>query len=491
MIRRAFVAGLLVIGLVAGLAIPSAVVLAQDEGTVVAEGFNGPQGVLVAPDGSVWVIEGGVGGDTAIEMVDPASGQVVEAMMGDTARVVEVTPDGEQNVVAVLPSVHVGEDFVGGARLALLDGKLYATSGEWLGTLGDEALPLMGVVAEIADGEATTVGDVWETERTTNPDGVQVHSHPYDLAVGPDGSLWVADAGANSLFTVDPESGAVEFVATFDAMPGVFPNPNRGGEMLTDPVPTGVAFDADGNAYVSLLSGAPFIPGSAKVVKVDAAGEVSDYATGLTMLTDLTAGPDGNLYAVQFAVFTDQGPTLNSGALVKVAEGEGSTPVVEGLSFPTSVDFNEAGDAYVTINGVGAPGSGAVVMYAGVAAASDAEGAETEEGATTEAAAAATAEPVEEMDAEAEATEEPAEEMAAEATEEPAEEMAAEEMATEEPAEEMAAEQAATEEPAEEAPAPEQLPATGGFATNPVVIAIAGALALLAVVGGVVALRKS
>ncbi len=79
------------------------------------------------------------------------------------------------------------------------------------------------------------------------------------------------------------------------------------------------------------------------------------------MLTDLEAGPDGNLYAVQFAVFTDQGPTLNSGALVKVAEGEGSTPVVEGLSFPTSVDFNEAGDAYVTINGVGAGST--VVMY--------------------------------------------------------------------------------------------------------------------------------
>ncbi len=86
-------------------------------------------------------------------------------------------------------------------------------------------------------------------------------------------------------------------------------------------------------------------------------------STGLTIMTDLEAGPDGNLYAVQFAVFTDQGPTLNSGALVKVAEGEGSTPVVGGLSFPTSVDFNEAGDAYVTINGVGAPGCGAVVMY--------------------------------------------------------------------------------------------------------------------------------
>lgn len=42
--------------------------------------------------------------------------------------------------------------------------------------------------------------------------------------------------------------------------------------------------------------------------------------------------------------------------------------MISGLSFPTSVDFNAAGDAYVTINGVGAPGSGEVVMYSGVAA---------------------------------------------------------------------------------------------------------------------------
>jgi len=39
-----------------------------------------------------------------------------------------------------------------------------------------------------------------------------------------------------------------------------------------------------------------------------------------------------------------------------------------GLSFPTSVDFNSAGDAYVVINGVGAPGSGEVVKFAGLTA---------------------------------------------------------------------------------------------------------------------------
>jgi hypothetical protein len=133
--------------------------------------------------------------------------------------------------------------------------------------------------------------------------------------------------------------------------------------MEADPVPTGVAFDPAGNVYVSHLPGFPFLPGSAKVVKVTPAGQVSDYATGLTMLTDLRNGPDGNMYAVQIGVFTEQGPTPNSGAIIRVKEGDASEVVLSGLSFPTSVDFNAAGDAYVTINGIGAPGSGEVVMY--------------------------------------------------------------------------------------------------------------------------------
>ena len=41
------------------MAMPATPALAQDVGTVIAEGFNGPQGVLAAPDGSVWVIEAG------------------------------------------------------------------------------------------------------------------------------------------------------------------------------------------------------------------------------------------------------------------------------------------------------------------------------------------------------------------------------------------------------------------------------------------------
>jgi hypothetical protein len=102
------------------------------------------------------------------------------------------------------------------------------------------------------------------------------------------------------------------------------------------------------------------------VVKVGADGSVSDFATGMTMLTDLQTGPDGMLYGVSFGQFTETGPVPNMGAVLRIREGGASEVLIEGLSFPTSIDFNEAGDAFVTINGVGAPGSGEVVRFDGL-----------------------------------------------------------------------------------------------------------------------------
>jgi len=342
---------------------------AEGEGTTLAGGFNGPQGVLVAPDGSVWVIDSGVGGDTEVAFVDPNTGESATATYGESARVVRIDPDGTQTVVATLPSMVVGTETLGGARLALVDGTLYATSGGWIDVPSPIPSPAMAAVVKIEEGVVTPVASGWELEAGQNLDGFIVESHPYDLTLGPDGVLWVADAGANDLLKVDPMSGDIQVVAVFaEGVPSPLPNPNRDGAMEADPVPTGIAFDSSGNAYVSFLPGFPFLPGSGKVVQVSSDGQVSDYATGLTMVTDLQTGPDGNLYAVQLGQFTEQGPVPNSGAIVRVKEGDSSEVVVGELSFPTSIDFNPDGDAYVTINGVGAPGTGEVVKFAALTA---------------------------------------------------------------------------------------------------------------------------
>ena len=306
----------------------------EPEVVSIASGFTSPQGVLVDADGNVWVVDGGMGGDTDVDWHNPDSGAVEPGKMGDTAQVAMITPDGEQTTIANLPSISIGTDFLGGARLALLDGELYATVGQWLGELGDDRLPLEGSVVRInADGTVDEVGTTWDVE-ADNPDGTVVDTHPYGLAAGPDGLLWVADAGGNDLLTVDPATGEVTLVTVFEGIPGPLPNPNRGDAMESDPVPTGVVFGEDGTVYVSLLGGFPFVPGSTKVVTVDADGNVADYATGLTMLTDLRMGPDGNLYAVSFGQFTDQGPVPSSGAIIRVMEGDASEVVFRGSLVP-------------------------------------------------------------------------------------------------------------------------------------------------------------
>jgi sugar lactone lactonase YvrE len=332
--------------------------------TVVASGFNGPQGVLVDPEGNVWVIDSGLGGDETIQ-IPGENGEMQDISTGMTARIVKVAPDGTQTDIAMLPSVSFPEtgESSGGARLALLDGTLYATSGVWEGEADTTPPALIATIVKVDGSDLVQVADMWAFESANNPDGLILEAHPYAIAAGPDGWLWVADAGGNDLLRVDPASGEVALVAAFDGLPGGFPNPDRNNAVESDPVPTGVAFDDEGNAYVSLLSGAPFIPGNAKVLKVTPDGTVSDYATGLTTLTDLTRGPDGELYATHIGMFTETGMMPDSGAIVRIKEGTASEIVVGNLPFPTSISFDADGNAYVTVNGVGAPGSGAVVRF--------------------------------------------------------------------------------------------------------------------------------
>lgn len=341
---------------------------AQPEGTPVATGLNGPMGLMVDPAGTVWVVDSGMGGSDTLEMQTPGADEPQALPFGMTSRVLRIEEDGSLTEVAALPSVAMGQEVSGGSRLAWLDGSVYATSGAWIGT-GD-ASPPDGIAAIVSidpeSGETSTVADTWAFEHANNPDGFIEESHPYGIAAGPDGMLYVADAGANDVLRVDPATGDVSLVTVFDGVPGMFPNDMRDGAQENDPVPTGITFAPDGDLRVSFLPGFPPVPGSAKVVSVTTDGETSDVAEGLTVVTDLQAAPDGTLYAVQLAEFGEQGPVPMTGRVLRI-DGSDATEVLSGLSFPTAIAFGPDGAAYVTVNGVGAPGSGEVVRYEGLA----------------------------------------------------------------------------------------------------------------------------
>lgn len=335
---------------------------------IVTDGLNNPMGLLVMPDGSVWVVDSGVGGEQEIEIVDPQTGQPATATVGMTSQVYRIAPDGSRTLMATLPSVHVGMEFSGGSRLARLGSQVFATSGAWMAAFGPEPMPMMAAIVRVDTEEDRVVTSTWPIEQAENPDGFIFESHPYGIVGGADGNLYVADAGANTILKVNPRSGDVSVVAVIGGIAGPMPNPARGGAMEMDPVPTGITQAPDGTLYVANLPGFPFVPGAARVLAIGADGTVSVVTDGLTMVTDLAMAPDGNLYAVTLAQFTEQGPLPGSGVVTRVGLDGTLEPVAEGLMFPTAIAFAPNGDAYLTLNGIGAPGTGQVVRMAGMGA---------------------------------------------------------------------------------------------------------------------------
>lgn len=372
---------LIFITMIITLIIAPTSIIAQDAppmpdltGDIVVTGLTSPQGLTIDADGMLWVADSGVGGEEEIEFYNIHTLQPQVAQFGNTSRIIRLNSDGEQDVVATLPSVFVGEDIIGVARIIDVDGVIYATIGSWQDSLGEiPTIPNQGELIRLEDGEAITVADLWAYEFANDPDdSTNVESHPYGMAVGPDGMMYIADAAANALWRVDMETGVVETVASFAGQPGVFPSEFYDNQLLTDPVPTAVDFDADGNIYVSFLTGAPFLPGSAKIVQVAEDGTVTDFALGMTMLTDMQMGPDGNLYAVSFGLFTEEGPIFNSGYVARILPDGTPEIVIDGLPFATAITFDADGNGYVAINGAPIPEAGMVVYYEGL---TDMEGA--------------------------------------------------------------------------------------------------------------------
>ena len=78
-------------------------------------------------------------------------------------------------------------------------------------------------------------------------------------------------------------------------------NPTPIGPPIIEPVPTAAVVGPDGALYVSQLTGAPFLTGFAQIVRIDANGTTSTYATGLTTVVDMAFGANGRLYALQHA----------------------------------------------------------------------------------------------------------------------------------------------------------------------------------------------
>ena len=333
--------------------------LADVSTVVVMTHLNSPRGLAFGPEGGLYVAEAGTS-----EIHGPCTPSGGDKTRGDncysgTGAITRFWNGVQERVATGLPSlVNTGDGGVDGPEdIAFLGGSAHVTVG-WggapdaragLGELGG----LFGTLLQVVpSGRWRVVADISAYEAAYNPAGGRMDSNPYGVLVEP-GRRVVTDAGWNSILTI-AANGNVALVATLPRIqvPAPFNE--------ADAVPTEVERGPDGALYVSVLVGAPFPPGAARIFRVSPGQAPQPYVEDLTSVTDFAFGADGSLYVVEYAtgIFLS-GP----GTLLHISNDGARRVITTDLTHPTGVAVGPDGSIYVAHKGgLGdPPGEGEVV----------------------------------------------------------------------------------------------------------------------------------
>jgi len=325
--------------------------------TVFASGLAGPRGLKFGPDGDLYVAEAGFGGtnSTTTSQCGQVPAPIGPYKNGNTARISKLDKHGNRTTVASgFPSAVSSDatsDTMGVGDIAFLDGQLYAVTAGGGCSHGNLSIPNLIAHVDTQAGTWTMVANLSKF--------LQEHPAMYPDAADfePDGVFYSLIAYQDRLYTVEPNHGQVFSVsptgeideaidiseAEAHIVPtsiaakdgnfyvgnlGLFPITPDASKILTlSPGPDGgfiprldfcqdlqklrvagsragfttvvaVDFGPDGLLYALELSPAAGFPtpGVGKVVRLNRTGDIEDVATGLSVPTGMTFGPDGDLY---------------------------------------------------------------------------------------------------------------------------------------------------------------------------------------------------
>lgn len=276
----------------------------------VATGLPGPMGIEVDPGGNIWVaIPGTAHNDGKIVTID--------------------TNGDKHDAVVNLPSrIHPGGDELEGPAHLLLDGvTMYILAANYL-----YAVNISNYDPNQAPIDATTLsGEDIAAYVLNYPFENNYHdSHPYNMTKGPDGDLYITDAGANAVIH-RKNAGDYAVLAEVPSMA----NPTTIGPPMVQSVPTGILFDGQ-NFLVTTLLGFPFPEDEAVVYKISMQGEVSVYQKGFTSLVDISKGYGDRYLVLQHATFGATGFNPNTGGLYLI-DGSTRTIWADSLNMPVGI----------------------------------------------------------------------------------------------------------------------------------------------------------
>lgn len=301
--------------------------LAQDAvlpGEVIVSDLGAPRGLAFAEDGTLLIVDAGLGGGQELMLQGPEGFGAVQA--GLTGKIVAVGADGAvSEYLGGFPSYAAPSETTGLYRAIPQGDSLWlvvngngpaATGAFW----NDSVVEL--------DTETLVVRNIINFnnfEAVNDPDGLGYDSNVTDIAWDADGTLYIINAGMNALLTWT-EADGLQLV-------------NAWGD---NAVPDSIEIADNGDLYIGFL-GTGLAPGAAKIEHWSG-GEVVETFGGLTAVTDILL-TENALYAVQMMIFGEQGP--GAGNVVAVT-AEGNTPVAEGLIAPFGLAEGPDGALYVS-----------------------------------------------------------------------------------------------------------------------------------------------
>jgi hypothetical protein len=318
--------------------------------TAVIKGLDNPRGLAFGPEGALYVVEAGRGGN------GPCTIRLGQAFCyGPTAAVRRLWKGKLEFVATGLPSIaRPNGNRAQGADGISFQGRggLYVSIG-WESNphersdLGDAGSQFAQLIRITPDGQWDSGRDLGNFEIATHP--VNPDSDPFNVLAEPGGQL-VIESGANRLLRVRT-NGDISIVAGF---------PSREDGRSTDSVPTSVIAGPDGAYYVSELTGLPFAAGAANIYRVEEGEQPTVFLSGFKTVIDIAFNSEGNLYVLEHS----------SGALgignpgkLKRVELHGCTVVpnlcprteiLSGIDRPTAIAIGPDDEVYMSVHGISA-----------------------------------------------------------------------------------------------------------------------------------------
>lgn len=331
---------------------PTTTIATMSSVSVVMTGLDAPRGLAFGPEGALYVAEAGEATYDPAACVPVYRGRNCYSGTGAVSR---WWKGQQERVASGLPS-HFNPDVndISGPQDIGFLGRGHAIVSIGWGASPDARDAMAALVpAGRAFGTLIqlTPGGPWQHHadiaafERNNAGGGLEDSNPYGVLVEP-GHTFVTDAGGNTLVRV-AANGNTSLVATFPATPlppGLpFPMP------VYEAVPTEVKRGPDGALWVSTLSGAPFLPGTAAIWRVTPGAAPAKILGGLTMVPDFDIAPDGTVWVTRYASAPFFG---GPSAIDRIApDGTRTTFLLGAVEQPTGIVVGPDGAIYISNRG--------------------------------------------------------------------------------------------------------------------------------------------